>query len=45
MAYMFNYATAFNQNITTWNVQNVVDYEYFNDESALQEQNIPALFR
>jgi len=45
MQSMFNMATAFNQNISTWNVTKVTQWSNFRVGSALSTDNTPAKFR
>ena len=46
---MFSGATAFNQNVSGWNVNGVSEYEYFYTSSGLDDNsdlsNVPAKFR
>jgi hypothetical protein len=42
---MFDQAIAFNQNISSWNVNLVTNYDSFRNGSALTIQNTPPAFR
>jgi len=41
MTSMFEGTTSFNQNISSWNVDNVTEFQYFNRNSALTTGNSP----
>ena len=41
MNFMFYYATAFNQNIASWNVSSVINSDNFRYGSALTANNSP----
>jgi surface protein len=44
MSYMFANASSFNQNISSWNVANVISKDFFRTNSALTTINVPVGF-